>query len=147
MDAIERRARHAAHQNAYYHRDPEGYNARQRARLAADPDKAHAQQAARRAVTKPWTRQAAKAAKFAFAANRRAERAGVPGRLSATQVRTVNGPCAYCGAETVGWDHVVPMVQGGPNTVANLVSCCPPCNWRKHHRTPEQAGMPIRRAS
>ncbi|OUS92989.1 HNH endonuclease [Rhodococcus sp. NCIMB 12038] len=36
-----------------------------------------------------------------------------------------------------------PRTRGGPNTWANLVACCAPCNQRKADRTPEEAGMPL----
>lgn len=46
------------------------------------------------------------------------------------------GPCHYCGApEPAGWDHVVPLARGGPNTIANLVPCCTHCNHRKGSRS------------
>lgn len=41
------------------------------------------------------------------------------------------GPCAYCGGEAGGWDHVVPMSKGGLHAVANLTPCCWSCNHRK----------------
>ncbi|QZS57566.1 HNH endonuclease [Rhodococcus opacus] len=52
--------------------------------------------------------------------------------------------CGYC-AEPVATtiDHVLPRSRGGPNTWANLVACCVPCNQRKADRTPEEAGMPL----
>ncbi|GAB2732256.1 HNH endonuclease [Nocardioides pakistanensis] len=52
--------------------------------------------------------------------------------------------CAYCGKRGETIDHVVPQAMGGPNTWANLVTACSPCNNRKDCRTPEQAGMPLR---
>ena len=36
-----------------------------------------------------------------------------------------------------------PRSRGGPNTWANLVACCAPCNQRKADRTPEEAGMKL----
>jgi 5-methylcytosine-specific restriction endonuclease McrA len=57
--------------------------------------------------------------------------------------------CQYCGAQP-GWelitvDHVVPRSQGGVSTWTNCVAACPECNARKADRTPEQAGMRLRR--
>lgn len=50
--------------------------------------------------------------------------------------------CRYCGAtEPLSIDHVVPVVQGGSDDLANIVVACMPCNLRKSGRTPEQAGM------
>lgn len=57
--------------------------------------------------------------------------------------------CQYCGAQP-GWeaitvDHVVPRSQGGASTWTNCVAACVACNARKADRTPEQAGMTLRR--
>jgi 5-methylcytosine-specific restriction endonuclease McrA len=58
--------------------------------------------------------------------------------------------CQYCGSpKRVGelnYDHVVPRHRGGRTTWENIVSSCYPCNSRKANRTPEQAGMKLRRA-
>jgi 5-methylcytosine-specific restriction endonuclease McrA len=62
--------------------------------------------------------------------------------------------CRYCG-QTVNWsdrrspdggtyDHIDP---DGPNSLENLAVACRGCNSRKHNRTPEQAGMPLRPAA
>ena len=59
-----------------------------------------------------------------------------------------NFECQYCGARmTMGTgtrDHVIPRAYGGPDTLANVVASCKPCNGRKADRTPEQAGMVLR---
>jgi 5-methylcytosine-specific restriction endonuclease McrA len=57
--------------------------------------------------------------------------------------------CQYCGAQP-GWeritvDHVVPRSQGGSSNWTNCVAACVPCNATKADRTPEQAGMRLRR--
>lgn len=57
--------------------------------------------------------------------------------------------CQYCGAQP-GWegvtiDHVVPRAQGGGSTWTNCVAACVACNARKADRTPEQAGMHLRK--
>jgi 5-methylcytosine-specific restriction endonuclease McrA len=57
--------------------------------------------------------------------------------------------CQYCGAQP-GWeaitiDHVVPRSQGGASSWTNCVAACVPCNARKADRTPEQAGMHLRK--
>ena len=57
--------------------------------------------------------------------------------------------CQYCGAQP-GWDritvdHVVPRSQGGVSSWTNCVAACEPCNARKADRTPEQAGLHLRR--
>ena len=57
--------------------------------------------------------------------------------------------CQYCGVKldrhTRSIDHVVPRGHGGRNSFTNSVASCKPCNQRKRDRTPEQAGMPLRR--
>ncbi|GIV61325.1 MAG: HNH endonuclease [Rhodothermaceae bacterium] len=54
--------------------------------------------------------------------------------------------CQYCGSrEQLTIDHIVPKSRGGADTWENLVAACVPCNNRKGNRTPEEAGMPLRR--
>ena len=57
--------------------------------------------------------------------------------------------CQYCGAqpgaESITIDHVLPRSQGGTSTWTNCVAACSRCNARKGDRTPEQAGMRLRR--
>lgn len=70
----------------------------------------------------------------AYRANRRAERYGVLGRITAADVRVVMalGHCFYCGTtEHLGLDHVKPLHAGGENARRNLVACCVPCNASK----------------
>jgi 5-methylcytosine-specific restriction endonuclease McrA len=57
--------------------------------------------------------------------------------------------CQYCGAQP-GWeritvDHVIPRSQGGASSWTNCVAACVACNARKADRTPEQAGMSLRK--
>jgi 5-methylcytosine-specific restriction endonuclease McrA len=58
--------------------------------------------------------------------------------------------CQYCGVQPgvtgVTIDHVVPRAQGGPSSWSNCVAACAGCNARKADRTPEQAGMKLRKA-
>jgi 5-methylcytosine-specific restriction endonuclease McrA len=58
--------------------------------------------------------------------------------------------CQYC-CQTLprtelNLDHVVPRAQGGRTTWENVVCCCIDCNLAKGARTPEQAGMVLRKA-
>jgi 5-methylcytosine-specific restriction endonuclease McrA len=57
--------------------------------------------------------------------------------------------CQYCGAqpgaEAITIDHVNPRSQGGTSTWTNCVAACEPCNARKSDRTPEHAGLKLRR--
>lgn len=58
--------------------------------------------------------------------------------------------CQYCGTKktisSLTYDHVVPRAQGGKTTWTNIATCCEGCNRRKANRTPEQAGMRLRKA-
>ncbi|MCU1645385.1 MAG: hypothetical protein JWN03_5660 [Nocardia sp.] len=49
--------------------------------------------------------------------------------------------CGYCAGWARTVDHIRPRSRGGPNTWANLVAACGPCNSSKADRTPEEAGM------
>ncbi|MEX2560394.1 MAG: HNH endonuclease [Pirellulales bacterium] len=57
--------------------------------------------------------------------------------------------CQYCGrqpgSEELSIDHVVPRAQGGLSTWTNCVLACVECNKRKADRTPQQAGMRLRK--
>jgi hypothetical protein len=59
--------------------------------------------------------------------------------------------CRYCGTQ-VDWrarrgdaaatyDHVKPIIDGGKNTLNNVVVCCKRCNDRKGRRSLREAGM------
>jgi 5-methylcytosine-specific restriction endonuclease McrA len=71
-------------------------------------------------------------------------------KFSRVNVFTRDGfRCQYCSerkkASELNYDHVVPRIQGGKTVWENIVASCYPCNSRKAHRTPEQAGMRLRR--
>jgi 5-methylcytosine-specific restriction endonuclease McrA len=57
--------------------------------------------------------------------------------------------CQYCGEKKsmrdLNYDHVVPRVKGGQTIWENIVTSCYACNDRKGSRTPEEAGMKLRR--
>lgn len=57
--------------------------------------------------------------------------------------------CQFCARKLplskLTYDHVTPRSQGGRTVWENIVCACYPCNERKRDRTPEQAGMPLRR--
>ena len=57
--------------------------------------------------------------------------------------------CQYCseqpGSEGLTIDHVIPRAQGGESRWDNCVLACVHCNHRKGDRTPQQAGMTLRR--
>ena len=57
-----------------------------------------------------------------------------------------NFECVYCGSKKyLTIDHVIPKSRGGNNTWGNLVTCCSPCNRHKGDKTPEEAGMKLRK--
>ena len=55
--------------------------------------------------------------------------------------------CQYCGLKlspkALTIDHVIPRKVGGKSTWTNIVTCCEPCNFKKGHKTPKQAGMEL----
>lgn len=57
--------------------------------------------------------------------------------------------CQYCGQQfppdQLTIDHVIPRARGGESTWENCVLACVDCNRRKGNRTPEEAGMRLRR--
>ena len=58
--------------------------------------------------------------------------------------------CQYCGVqpgpEELTIDHVLPRSRGGASSWENCVLACVPCNRRKADRSPEQAGLRLRKA-
>lgn len=60
-----------------------------------------------------------------------------------------NFTCQYCsckpGSEELTIDHVVPRSHGGVSSWSNCVLACVECNHRKAARTPDRAGMPLKR--
>ena len=57
-----------------------------------------------------------------------------------------NDCCQYCPAKTdLTLDHVLPTSQGGKTTWENVVTACFDCNQMKGGRTPEQAGMKLKK--
>ncbi|MCG8587767.1 MAG: HNH endonuclease [Proteobacteria bacterium] len=57
--------------------------------------------------------------------------------------------CQYCGESPgrsgLNLDHVIPRTQGGRTTWENVVASCVGCNRKKGGRTPEQAGLRLRK--
>lgn len=58
-----------------------------------------------------------------------------------------NHTCQYCGAtpSKLEVEHVLPRSRGGKNVWENVVTACRDCNGRKADRTPEEAGMVLKR--
>ncbi len=120
-------------------------SARSRAKANSIPEKA----AARREASKRW-RQENKAyltakikewhAANPDAANRYArERAARKRRDGGHHTQgeflevlgQCGGVCVYCGAPATTKDHVVPVIRGGTDGIANIVPACKPCNSQK----------------
>lgn len=58
--------------------------------------------------------------------------------------------CGYCNRRCTNsnatLDHIIPKSKGGQNIPGNLVTCCQRCNQYKGNRTPEEAGMVLRKS-
>lgn len=69
------------------------------------------------------------------------------GRLERRVLKRDRSVCQYegCSNRATTVDHLIPICQGGRTTWQNLVGACLPCNQRKGGRTPEQAGMRLKR--
>jgi 5-methylcytosine-specific restriction endonuclease McrA len=72
---------------------------------------------------------------------RRAARKRVPSNLTANGIRAVfetfGNACAYCFRtdRKLTVDHVVPLTEGGHDTLDNIVPACGSCNSRKGARS------------
>lgn len=57
--------------------------------------------------------------------------------------------CQYCGerkpAPKLTLDHVIPRSRGGPTSWQNIVTACKQCNHHKADRTPQEAGLRLRK--
>ncbi len=54
--------------------------------------------------------------------------------------------CMYCGARTgLTVDHIMPKSRHGEDSWENLTTACLRCNNRKGDRTPEEAGLKLRK--
>ena len=55
--------------------------------------------------------------------------------------------CVYCRRRQTGLtiDHVIPVSRGGRTDFENCVACCKSCNVRKGARTPNEAGLHLRK--
>lgn len=127
-----------AHYNkAYYAKDPEGQRERARQWALRNPEKVKARNAARdksdgRARAKAYYWQD-RVAGVARAANNKARRLGVAGRLTADGIRArfayFADNCWVCGlpgADSI--DHVKPLNKGGLNIHANIRPAHLGCN-------------------
>jgi len=57
--------------------------------------------------------------------------------------------CQYCYQEfdpcNLTIDHVIPKSRGGKTEWDNIVSCCKVCNNKKGNKTPQEAGMKLKK--
>jgi 5-methylcytosine-specific restriction endonuclease McrA len=57
--------------------------------------------------------------------------------------------CQYCGERKITaeltFDHVLPRSRGGRTEWENIVMACRECNASKGSRTPQEAGMPLKK--
>jgi 5-methylcytosine-specific restriction endonuclease McrA len=61
-------------------------------------------------------------------------------------LRRDNYSCQYCGAiKDLTLDHLMPRSRGGETDWMNLVTACMRCNTRKGDRTPEEAGLKLKK--
>jgi hypothetical protein len=69
------------------------------------------------------------------------------GRIERRVLKRDQGLCQYeaCHSRATTVDHIIPLCQGGRSTWQNLVAACLTCNQKKGGRTPEQAGMRLKR--
>ena len=60
--------------------------------------------------------------------------------------RRDGGECQYCGSRRhLTIDHVIPRSKGGKTSWTNLVTACNRCNVNKGDKTPEQAGLMLKK--
>lgn len=69
----------------------------------------------------------------------------IPEELRRQVLERDNYVCRYCGqrAQTLDIDHVIPVNQGGPTILSNLVTACSSCNRKKAGRSPWEAGIEV----
>jgi len=69
----------------------------------------------------------------------------IPDELRKQVLERDNYVCRYCSqrAQTLDIDHVIPVNQGGPTILSNLVTACSSCNRKKAGRAPWEAGMEV----
>lgn len=76
--------------------------------------------------------------------NARARKLHAPGVVDIRVLVAVaaSGQCHYCdievGLEHGSWDHMIPLSEGGANTITNIVRCCTTCQRSKFTKTPAQ---------
>jgi len=60
------------------------------------------------------------------------KRFGIPSEVRREVWRRDEGKCVKCGSrENLEYDHIIPVSQGGSNTVRNIELLCEACNRAK----------------
>lgn len=118
----------AAHRR-YREKDPERRRALERQRYAQNVEK-------RRASQRAWAKKNLPRRAHLSAARRARELRAEGTHSLADWVALVarhQGCCAYCGRADLPLtrDHIVPLIEGGTNSIDNIVPACRPCNARK----------------
>jgi len=71
--------------------------------------------------------------------NRRARKINAEGSVSTKEWKELckkyGNKCLCCGKHEITMDHIVPLSEGGPNTIDNCQPLCGSCNSRKHTKT------------
>lgn len=61
-------------------------------------------------------------------------------------LRRDRNQCQYCGSKKdLTLDHILPRSRGGKHTWDNLVIACACCNNKKGSKTPQEAGMNLKK--
>lgn len=72
-------------------------------------------------------------------ARHRAKKHHAISNLTADEVHAVilehNSNCAYCDSPYETLDHPLPLSDGGPNTIANVLPCCRRCKLVKRNKS------------
>lgn len=64
--------------------------------------------------------------------NQRRSRRSAGGTVTAGWLAVLlTDPCAYCGDDAIGIDHIVPLFAGGEHDWSNVVGACQRCNSQK----------------
>lgn len=83
-----------------------------------------------------------RASKHRYRARLNANGGNVTAQELTTKRASQNGLCFYCRMphtpNELTIDHVIPICQGGPHIITNIVFACGICNSSKGNRTPEQ---------